>query len=169
VADQLHKLAFYDPLTQLPNRRLLLDRLGHVLAGSTRSRNQGAIMFIDLDNFKALNDTQGHDVGDRLLAEVAQRLKSSVRRGDTVARLGGDEFVVMVQDLAADSMVVAQVEAVAGKILAALDCPYRLVFDAEFGRRNALNYHCTASIGITLFGAHSSNVDELLKQADLAM
>jgi diguanylate cyclase (GGDEF)-like protein/PAS domain S-box-containing protein len=169
VADQLHKLAFYDPLTQLPNRRLLLDRLGHVLAGSTRSRNQGAIMFIDLDNFKALNDTQGHDVGDRLLAEVAQRLKSSVRRGDTVARLGGDEFVVMVQDLAADSMVVAQVEAVAGKILAALDCPYRLVFDAEFGRRNALNYHCTASIGITLFGAHSANVDELLKQADLAM
>ena len=92
VEDQLHKLAFYDPLTQLPNRRLLLDRLGHVLAGSTRSRNQGAIMFIDLDNFKALNDTQGHDVGDRLLAEVAQRLKSSVRRGDTVARLGGDEF-----------------------------------------------------------------------------
>jgi len=169
VEDQLHKLAFYDPLTQLPNRRLLLDRLGHVLAGSTRSRNQGAIMFIDLDNFKALNDTQGHDVGDRLLVEVAQRLKSSVRQGDTVARLGGDEFVVMVQDLAADSMVVAQVEAVAGKILAALDCPYRLVFDAEFGRRNALNYHCTASIGITLFGAHSTNVDELLKQADLAM
>ena len=169
VEDQLHKLAFYDPLTQLPNRRLLLDRLGHVLAGSTRSRNQGAIMFIDLDNFKALNDTQGHDVGDRLLAEVAQRLKSSVRRGDTVARLGGDEFVVMVQDLAADSMVVAQVEAVAEKILAALDCPYRLVFDAELGRRNALNYHCTASIGITLFGAHSTNVDELLKQADLAM
>lgn len=169
VEDQLHKLAFYDPLTQLPNRRLLLDRLGHVLAGSTRSRNQGAIMFIDLDNFKALNDTQGHDVGDRLLAEVAQRLKSSVRQGDTVARLGGDEFVVMVQDLAADSMVVAQVEAVAGKILAALDCPYRLVFDAELGRRNALNYHCTASIGITLFGAHSTNVDELLKQADLAM
>jgi len=169
VEDQLHKLAFYDPLTQLPNRRLLLDRLGHVLAGSTRSRNQGAIMFIDLDNFKALNDTQGHDVGDRLLAEVAQRLKSSVRQGDTVARLGGDEFVVMVQDLAADSMVVAQVEAVAEKILAALDCPYRLVFDAELGRRNALNYHCTASIGITLFGAHSTNVDELLKQADLAM
>lgn len=169
VEDQLHKLAFYDPLTQLPNRRLLLDRLGHVLAGSTRSRNQGAIMFIDLDNFKALNDTQGHDVGDRLLAEVAQRLKSSVRQGDTVARLGGDEFVVMVQDLAADSMVVAQVEAVAGKILAALDCPYPLVFDAELGRRNALNYHCTASIGITLFGAHSTNVDELLKQADLAM
>ncbi|ACV37194.1 EAL domain-containing protein [Accumulibacter sp.] len=169
VEDQLHKLAFYDPLTQLPNRRLLLDRLGHVLAGSTRSRNQGAIMFIDLDNFKALNDTQGHDVGDRLLAEVAQRLKSSVRQCDTVARLGGDEFVVMVQDLAADSMVVAQVEAVAGKILAALDCPYRLVFDAELGRRNALNYHCTASIGITLFGAHSTNVDELLKQADLAM
>ena len=169
VEDQLHKLAFYDPLTQLPNRRLLLDRLGHVLAGSTRSRNQGAIMFIDLDNFKALNDTQGHDVGDRLLAEVAQRLKSSVRQGDTVARLGGDEFVVMVQDLAADSMVVAQVEAVAEKILAALDCPYRLVFDAELGRRNALNYHCTASIGITLFGAHSANVDELLKQADLAI
>jgi len=169
VEDQLHKLAFYDPLTQLPNRRLLLDRLGHVLAGSTRSRNQGAIMFIDLDNFKALNDTQGHDVGDRLLVEVAQRLKSSVRQGDTVARLGGDEFVVMVQDLAADSMVVAQVEAVAEKILAALDCPYRLVFDAELGRRNALNYHCTASIGITLFGAHSTNVDELLKQADLAM
>ena len=170
--DQLHKLAFYDPLTQLPNRRLLLDRLGHALAGSARSQHQGAIMFIDLDNFKALNDTQGHDVGDRLLTDAALRLQSSVRQGDTVARLGGDEFVVMLENLEADGLVAAQVEGVAEKILAALALPYRLELNTVSGKHKTIDYHCTASIGVTLFGAesdHADHVDELLKQADLAM
>ena len=165
----LHRLAFYDPLTRLPNRRLLLDRLGHALAGSARSQHLGAIMFIDLDNFKTLNDTQGHDVGDRLLAEAALRLQHSVRQGDTVARLGGDEFVVMLENLPADGLVAAQVEAVAEKILATLDRPYQLEPMAGSGRQIANDYRCTASIGVTLFGAQSDNVDELLKQADLAM
>ena len=167
--DQLYQLAFYDPVTQLPNRRLLLERLSHALAGSARSRHQGAIMFIDLDNFKRLNDTLGHDVGDRLLNEVAQRLLSSVRFGDTVARLGGDEFVVMLEELEEDGLVAAQVEKVAEKILAALDHTYRLEGNAGFKRSKTVEYHCTASIGVTLFGAHMENVDELLKQADLAM
>jgi len=169
VEDQLHRLAFYDPLTQLPNRRLLLDRLEHALAGSARSRHQGAIMFIDLDNFKTLNDTQGHDVGDRLLTEAAQRLQATVRQGDTVARLGGDEFVVMLEDLDTEGLLAAQVEAVAQKVLAALDRPYRLELSTESAKCKTLDYHCTASIGVTLFGAHEENVDELLKQADLAM
>jgi len=167
--DQLHKLAFYDPLTQLPNRRLLLDRLGHALAGSARSQHQGAIMFIDLDNFKTLNDTQGHDVGDRLLIEVAQRLQSSVRQGDTVARLGGDEFLVMLEDLDEEGLVAAQVEGIAETILAALGHPYRLEFNTASGRRSTIDHHSTASIGVTLFGVQQVNVDELLKQADMAM
>ncbi len=167
--DQLHKLAFYDPLTKLPNRRLLLDRLAHALAGSVRSRQQGAIMIIDLDNFKALNDTQGHDMGDRLLAEVTKRLQSSVRQGDTVARLGGDEFVVMLEDLEADGLVAAQVEGVAEKILVALDHTYRFDLGTGSGTPETIEYHCTASIGVTLFGATRENGDELLKQADLAM
>jgi diguanylate cyclase (GGDEF)-like protein/PAS domain S-box-containing protein len=165
--EQLHKLAFYDALTQLPNRRLLLERLGHALAGSVRNQRQGAIMFLDLDNFKTLNDTQGHDVGDCLLIEAAQRLQSSVRQGDTVARLGGDEFVVMLEALDGDGLVAAQVEGVAEKILAALEHPYRLELSTAPG--NTIDYRCTASIGVTLFGAEAVHVDELLKQADLAM
>ena len=165
--EQLHKLAFYDALTQLPNRRLLLERLGHALAGSVRNQRQGAIMFLDLDNFKTLNDTQGHDVGDCLLIEAARRLESSVRQGDTVARLGGDEFVVMLEALDGDGLLAAQVEGVAEKILAALEHPYRLELGAAPG--NTIDYRCTASIGVTLFGAEAENVDELLKQADLAM
>ncbi|HUW36946.1 MAG TPA: EAL domain-containing protein [Rhodocyclaceae bacterium] len=167
--DQLHRLAFYDPLTQLPNRRLLLDRLAHALAGSARSRRQGAIMFLDLDNFKTLNETQGHDTGDCLLAQAAQRLQSSVRQGDTVARLGGDEFVVMLEDLEDDDLVAAQVEGVAENILAAFDRPYRLEVDAASGVQKSIDHRCTASIGVTLFGPRTENVDELLKQADLAM
>ena len=167
--DQLHKLAFYDPLTLLPNRRLLLDRLAHALAASARSQHKGAIMFIDLDNFKTLNDTQGHDVGDHLLIEAAQRLQSSVRQGDTVARLGGDEFVVMLEDLETDSLVAAQVEGVAEKILAALGQPYRLQLNKGSGGPGSIDYRCTASIGVTLFDAERGNVDELMKQADLAM
>jgi diguanylate cyclase (GGDEF)-like protein/PAS domain S-box-containing protein len=167
--EQLHQLAFYDPLTQLPNRRLLRERLGHALSGSARSRQRGAIMFLDLDNFKTLNDTLGHDVGDRLLVKVAQRLQSSIRMGDTVARLGGDEFVIMLEALEAGGLAAAQVRGIAENIRATLDHPYRLEVGADAEAHRAIDYHSTASIGVTLFGAQEDSVDELLKQADLAM
>jgi diguanylate cyclase (GGDEF)-like protein/PAS domain S-box-containing protein len=159
--DQIKNLAFYDPLTELPNRRLLLDRLHHALASSARSGKEGALLFIDLDNFKALNDTLGHDMGDLLLRQVAQRLTSCVREDDTVARLGGDEFVVMLEDLGVDDLeAAAQTEAVGEKILATLGRPYQLV---------AHEYRCTPSIGATLFNGHQLEQEELLKQADIAM
>jgi len=167
--DQIHTLAYYDTLTKLPNRRLLVDRLGHALAVSARTRRQGAIMFIDLDHFKTLNDIQGHDVGDRLLEEVAFRLLQAIRQGDTVARLGGDDFVVMLEDLLPDDMVALQVEGVAKKILAEIVRPYRLELRMGDVMDKTIEYHCTASIGITLFGAGPENVEDLLKQADLAM
>ncbi len=159
--DQIKNLAFYDPLTNLPNRRLLLDRLHHALASSARSGKEGALLFIDLDNFKALNDTLGHDMGDMLLRQVARRLTSCVREDDTVARLGGDEFVVMLEDLGEHDLESAsQTEAVGEKILAALGQPYQLV---------AHDYRCTPSIGATLFSGHRLAKEELLKQADIAM
>ena len=158
---QINNLAFYDPLTQLPNRRLLLDRLKHALASSMRSKKYGAILFIDLDNFKTLNDTLGHHIGDLLLQQVAQRLRTCVREGDTVARLGGDEFVLMLEDLSDDIQESAtQCETVGEKILAVLNQPYQLASYA---------YHSTPSIGITLFTDYQESVDELLKRADLAM
>jgi diguanylate cyclase (GGDEF)-like protein/PAS domain S-box-containing protein len=159
--EKIRNLAFYDPLTGLPNRRLLLDRLEKALATSTRHKREGALLFIDLDNFKTLNDTLGHDIGDLLLQQVAQRLTSCVRESDTVARLGGDEFVVMLEDLSEDKQDAAsQVEAVGEKILATLNQPYQL---AQYAYRN------TPSIGVSLFANHGKTIDELLKQADLAM
>lgn len=158
---EIRSLAFYDPLTQLPNRRLLLDRLRHTLATVARSRHHGALLFIDLDNFKTLNDTFGHDMGDRLLQQVAQRLVSCIREGDTVARLGGDEFVVLLDDLhpaAADAGTQARI--VGDKILATLNTPYDLA---------GHEYHSTPSIGITLFADHDGESDELMKRADLAL
>ncbi len=159
--DEIKHLAFYDPLTRLPNRRLLLDRLRHALASSTRSGRNGALLFIDLDNFKTLNDTLGHDKGDLLLQQVATRLAACVREDDTVARQGGDEFVVMLEDLSEDAEdAAAQAEIVGEKILAAMNEPYQL---AEHTHRS------TPSIGATLFNDHQCSIDELLKQADLAM
>ncbi|MBI5430153.1 MAG: EAL domain-containing protein [Nitrosomonadales bacterium] len=159
--EQIKNLAYYDPLTHLPNRRLLQDRLQQALATSSRNRRNGVILFIDLDNFKTLNDTLGHDKGDMLLQQVALRLTSSVREGDTVARLGGDEFVVMLEDLSEHvHEAAAHAELVGEKILANLNQPYQL---AE------REYHSTPSIGVTLFGGHQQSMDELLKQADLAM
>jgi diguanylate cyclase (GGDEF)-like protein/PAS domain S-box-containing protein len=158
---EIKRLAFYDPLTQLPNRQLLTDRLQQALAGSVRSRNMGALLFIDLDNFKVLNDTLGHDMGDRLLQQVAMRLNSCVRGSDTVARLGGDEFVVMVEDLSDSAGEAAtQARLVAEKILEAFTEPYALDLYEHFA---------SPSIGVTLFSGRSSSVDELLKRADLAM
>ena len=159
--EKIRDLAFYDPLTRLPNRRLLLDRLHMTLAASTRHGREGALLFVDLDNFKMLNDTQGHDKGDLLLQEVARRLTACVRDADTVARLGGDEFVVLLEDLSENPEEAAtQAETVGEKILAAVGRPYLLA---------GHEYHSTPSVGITLFGDQRGGIDELLKQADIAM
>ncbi len=159
--DEIMHLAFYDPLTQLPNRRLLIDRLTQALAASTRSGRHGALLFIDLDHFKTLNDTLGHDKGDLLLQQVALRLATCVREGDTVARLGGDEFVVVLEGLSELAEEAAtQTETVGEKILATLNQPYLL---AGYENRS------TPSIGITLFSGQQTSIEELLRQADLAM
>ena len=158
---RLQSLATSDPLTLLPNRRLLLDRLHKALASGARHARSGAIMFIDLDNFKTLNDTLGHDVGDILLQQVAKRLESCVRETDTVARLGGDEFVVMLEDLSGQVIEAAeQTELVGNKILAMFNQPYQLATH---------EYQNTASIGATLFNDNLQTPDELMKQADIAM
>ncbi len=161
AAKEIHHLAFYDPLTRLPNRRLLQDRLQQALVSSARNGRKGALLFIDLDNFKDLNDTLGHDIGDLLLQQVAQRLASCVREGDTVARLGGDEFVVMLEDLSEkDIEAAAQTEAIGEKILASLNQPYQLAMHET---------HNTPSIGATLFNEHQQSIEALFKQADIAM
>ncbi|MCX7156886.1 MAG: EAL domain-containing protein [Rhodocyclales bacterium] len=159
--ERIKELAFFDSLTHLPNRTLLLDRLQQAMTASSRNGSYGSLLFIDLDNFKTLNDTLGHDMGDLLLRQVAQRLAGSVREGDTVARLGGDEFVVVLGSLSANIEEAAtQTEAVGGKILAALNGMYQL---------NGIEYRSTASIGATLFRGHEASIDDLMKQADLAM
>ena len=169
TADRIERLAFYDPLTDLPNRRLLLDRLEQALASSTRRNRHGALMLLDMDDFKTLNDTLGHDVGDQFLVEVARRLQTSVREGDTVARHGGDEFVVILEDLSEDALAATQAEGVAVKILHAVSQPYLLDLTVREGLKNTRSYHCTSSIGITLFRDNSLSADELMKRADTAM
>ncbi|MDB5934185.1 MAG: hypothetical protein JWQ01_1529 [Massilia sp.] len=159
---EIEDLAFFDPLTALPNRRLLLDRLRHAVATCTRTGRTGALLFLDLDNFKSLNDTLGHDKGDLLLQQVALRLRSRVpRASDTVARHGGDEFVIVLEDLLGKPEdTAAQAERVAEKILTAFDTPFQL---------NSHQHHTTPSIGVALFSQQMGDVDELLKRADLAM
>lgn len=169
IEAQMHDLAFYDPLTHLPNRRLLLDRLGKALAGSGRSRSHGALMFLDLDHFKKLNDIHGHDVGDLLLVEVARRISGCIREQDSAARLGGDEFVIMLEDLSDDAEEAArQAEAVAEKIRAAIARPYSLKRIATDGIE-AVEHYCTSSIGVTLFCGRDESVEELLRWTDMAM
>ncbi len=159
--DEIRNLAFYDPLTQLPNRRLLMDRLEQALASGNRHHRKGALLFIDLDNFKTLNDTLGHDHGDLLLRQVAERLSLCTREGDTVARLGGDEFVVMLENLDEDIFDAAnQAETVAIKILSELNQTYWLGVN---------EHHSSPSIGVTLFGEKPETIAEPLKRADLAM
>jgi diguanylate cyclase (GGDEF)-like protein/PAS domain S-box-containing protein len=161
ATEEIQQLAFFDSLTQLPNRRLLMDRLKHALAASARNGRQGAVLFLDLDHFKVLNDSLGHDIGDLLLQQVAARLAICVREGDTVARLGGDEYVVVLEDLSEQGFeAAAQTETIANKILATLNQPYEL---------DIHEHHITPSIGITVFDGHSATIDELLKQADIAM
>ncbi len=157
---QIHRLAFYDSLTGLPNRVLLQDRLSQALASTSRSGLQGAILFLDLDNFKTVNDTRGHDAGDQLLVEVSRRLLSAVRESDTVARLGGDEFVIILEELGAKAdEAAALAKQIGDKLCAALTLPFSI---------DGNEIHCTASLGIALFYVEQT-VEELLKHADLAM
>lgn len=157
----IEKLAFYDPLTQLPNRRLLKQRLTAALQACKLHKGQGALLYIDLDNFKHLNDSLGHGTGDQLLRQVASRLQQSVRQQDTVARLGGDEFIILLLNLSsALPNAVQQAEAVAEKVRLALNTPFTL---------EQLSYVSSPSIGITLFSDDNNSIDELLQQADLAM
>lgn len=159
--DEIEHLAFYDALTQLPNRQLLMNCLRLALAHTKNPDKTGALMFIDLDNFKVLNDTRGHATGDLLLQKVASRLNACVRLRDTVARLGGDEFVVLLEDLGDDPVAaIAKAKLVAKKVLATLCEPCDLA---------GIDYYGTCSIGITLINQHQQSVGELLKQADLAM
>lgn len=168
--EQIRNLAFYDTLTQLPNRRLLDDRMGRAMADSRRSGCYGALMFLDLDNFKPLNDKYGHVAGDLLLIEVAQRLMRCVREIDTVARFGGDEFVVMLSRLDADKAESAmQAGIIAEKIRALLAEPYMLPVRQPDKAEKLVEHRCTSSIGIVLFFDHEDSIDELCKWADMAM
>lgn len=161
ASDEIKNLAFYDALTGLPNRRLLIDRLKHVIISRGRGDKEAALLFIDLDKFKKLNDTLGHDTGDTLLKQVAQRLKLCVRSGDTVARLGGDEFVIILKDLSKDTLLAArQTELIAQKIMQSLGKSYSL------GNHD---YEITPSVGITMITDANSEVEDILKQGDLAM
>lgn len=169
---QIYNLAFFDALTRLPNRRLLNDRLDQTMAASKRSGRYGALMFMDLDNFKPLNDVHGHEVGDLLLQEVARRINSCVREVDTVARFGGDEFVVVLRELDADmSASTAQAGIIAEKIRIILAEPYSLTIHASQNEsiRNIVEHHCTSSIGVVLFRNHEATSNDLIKWADLAM
>ena len=159
--DKIHNLAFYDPLCQLPNRRLLFDRLHQAVTTSARNQTCAGLLFIDLDNFKTLNDTRGHDIGDLLLIEVGQRLRTCIREIDTLARLGGDEFVVLLEGLSEDrTQAAVQARGVGEKMLKAINQPYML---------KDIEHYSSASIGISLFANYRQNLDDLLKQADTAM
>jgi len=168
--EKIHNLAFYDHLTGLPNRRLLLDRIGLAKKSGHHNQHFGALMFLDMDNFKVLNDTRGHEIGDRLLVEVSKRLQCGVREKDTVARLGGDEFVVVLDELDTnESRAVTQAEAVAEKLRTSLAEPFRLANSIVANRQNFIEYRCTSSIGITLFRHNEDSVEDMLKRADAAM
>ncbi len=167
---QIHSLAFYDALTELPNRRLLNDRLGQAIAVSQRSGHYGALMFLDLDNFKPLNDKHGHNAGDLLLIEVARRISRCVREVDTVARFGGDEFVVILSELDKDkSKSIAETNIIAEKILSLLAEPYLLKTQQEDETVSVVEHRCTSSIGVVIFINHEATAKDLLKWADMAM
>jgi len=159
--EKIKSMAFYDTLTGLPNRRLLSERLEHAIDINVRTGHHGALLFLDLDNFKTLNDTQGHGMGDELLIEVAHRLKACVRKADTVARLGGDEFIVLMEKFTqSNDQVAVQVKTVAEKIITALSQPYHL---------SKSIHSCSCSIGVVLFNSADISSDNVLSQADTAM
>lgn len=159
---EILRLAYFDSLTQLPNRRQVVDRLRQVLSACKRRGNWGAVLFIDLDNFKNLNDTRGHDMGDTLLIEVSRRLVANARAKDLVARLGGDEFVVLIEDLPGQPQEAAShAEAIANHVLQALGQPFQL---------GSYEFHTSGSLGLCMFsGTSDETVDEVLKRADAAM
>jgi diguanylate cyclase (GGDEF)-like protein/PAS domain S-box-containing protein len=164
------ELALHDSLTGLPNRLLLTERLGLTMAASKRHKYYSALMFMDLDNFKPINDTHGHFVGDLLLVEVARRISTCIRAVDMVSRFGGDEFVVILSELGVDKLdATAQSRIVAEKLLALLDKPYVLTYKQEGKNEITVEHHCTASIGVVLFNDHEGSQDDVLKWADAAM
>ncbi len=168
--EQIRTMAFYDELTLLPNRRMLDDRMSQVMAASKRSGRFGALMFLDLDNFKPINDKYGHSAGDLLLKEVAHRISSCIREVDTVARFGGDEFVVMLGELDTDKKAsVAQCGHVAEKIRASLARPYVLTFQNGDDAPVTLEHHCTCSIGVVMFVDHQYRPADLVNRADMVM
>ncbi|MDD2385053.1 MAG: diguanylate cyclase [Sulfurospirillaceae bacterium] len=170
LLEKVQELAFYDALTHLPNRRMLEDRLNVELAKVKRTQKIGGLMFLDLDNFKPLNDAFGHNAGDCLLVEVAQRLLSVVREGDTAARFGGDEFIVLLSDIGNDvSTAHEKMQHVADKILEALSAPYTIDVHYENGYNEILTHYCSVSIGLTLFNKHDTEKDKILQRADRAM
>lgn len=161
ASERIKSLAFYDALTNLPNRRLFLERLPQALAISERTCQHGAVLFLDIDNFKLLNDTLGHDLGDQLLKQISQRLLDNLRQNDIAARMGGDEFVILLEDLSQQKLVAAtQAKKTGNQILDALNSLYIL-------ENHSIN--SSVSIGITLFGKEHPPVKEILKQADIAM
>lgn len=166
----IHSLAYYDALTKLPNRRLLKDRLGQAMDTSKRSGQYAALMFLDLDNFKPLNDTHGHDVGDLLLVEVANRVTSIVRKNDTVARFGGDEYVVILSELTNDLCKSTELaNNIAEKIRTIIAKPYLLPVQHERKADVVVEHSCTSSIGVVMFIDHEVTEEDILKWADLAM
>jgi len=170
MQDQIKQLAFYDALTQLPNRRLLIDRINQAQASSKRNNHHGALMFVDLDNFKPLNDIYGHYVGDLLLVEVAKRLKDCVREMDTVARFGGDEFVLLLGDLDVSfDKSIDYAAKVAEKIRVSLSDLYQLKVPRDDGSYMIVEHRCSASIGVYIFMDHKATPDDILKCADKAM
>ena len=170
MEDKVHQMAFFDPLTRLPNRRTLSDRLGQTMASSKRSGHYGALMVLDLDNFKPLNDTHGHGAGDLLLEAVAGRMTACVREVDTVARIGGDEFVVLLSELDTDQgESMAQAGLIAEKIRLALAAPYSLPVSRQGQAASAVEHCCSASIGVVLFLDHEASEEDILRWADAAM
>ncbi|MEO8343682.1 MAG: diguanylate cyclase [Gallionella sp.] len=168
--NEIKNMAFYDTLTQLPNRRMLMERLSQAITTSKRSGRYGVLMFLDLDNFKPLNDKYGHVVGDLLLIEVARRLTSCVREADTIARFGGDEFVVMLSELDVEKAdPVTQASIVAEKIRLALAEPYTLEVQQEGQATTTVNHHCTSSIGVVLLTNNEAGLEDILMWADTAM
>jgi diguanylate cyclase (GGDEF)-like protein len=170
MENQMRHQALYDSLTQLPNRYLFEDRLRQAIAKTKRTGCYGALMFLDLDNFKPLNDTHGHAVGDLLLIEVAERLTGCVREADTVARIGGDEFVVKIDQLDADEKrSTTEAAATAEKIRLSLAEPYILQVTDEHGVETTVEHRCTASIGVILFIGNQLSQEDIMKWADDAM
>lgn len=168
--DQVQKMAFHDALTGLPNRRLLGDRLTQAMVASKRSRQSGALLFLDLDNFKPVNDLHGHETGDQLLLDAANRLLTCVRETDTVARFGGDEFVVLLSGLSSDlNESTRRAQEIAEKIRTSLAAPYHLNLEKDDKPPTSVKHQCTASIGVALFLGQNSTQVEVIKWADIAM